>query len=273
MINPSAVIDDVAKRLRKGFYKPLPPQSKTFTYDYYRQFLEQLLNRKYNFISFKEGKELFYRRELTGQNSQLIMRHDIDMDIRSALNLAKIERECNIKSTFFVMVSCPIYNIFEANNSDCLREIMDIGHHVGLHFDCENYNNLSVDNVELYIEKECRVLETILNQPVDSISFHRPGTFELNNVKLKKYSNSYEKIFLECYSYFSDSRCRWARGNPLISQEFQTNKNLQILVHPIWWQNIEVNPYERLLNIVLAARRKTEVYLAQNCSVWNENRY
>lgn len=242
---------------------------KQFTYEYYRYILEQLL-KKYKFISFSEGKKLFLNGEIN--NFHLTMRHDIDMDLSAAVKLAKIESEIGIQSTYFIMVRCPIYNIFSQMDSEYIMQILSYGHHLGLHFDCAIYPDISINYIESFIDKECNILKLIFDQEIDTISFHRPGPIALNDVTLKKYLNTYEKVFLEYFSYFSDSRSKWAKGNPLDSIEFKEGKNLHLCLHPVWWNELENTPYSRLTGVVDRVNNRTETYLDTNCAVWKEGK-
>ena len=55
-------------------------------------------------------------------------------------------------------------------------------------------------------------------------------------------------IFLEQYKYFADSRGKWRFGGPLESEEFRQKKNLQILVHPEWWNETEIESLQTVEN-------------------------
>ncbi|MFC1872251.1 hypothetical protein ACFLYV_00810 [Chloroflexota bacterium] len=245
---------------------------KQFTYDYYRYFLEKLL-KKYKFISFNEGKILYLHKELDdNQYSHLIMRHDIDMDLSVATALAKVEMEYNIKATYFILLKCPIYNVFSKENSEYIEQIIAYGHRLGLHFDASVYTGISIDNIESLIDDECDIFMSFFKQPLESISFHRPGPLELSNINLHKYPNTYENMFIDYFSYFSDSRSKWARGNPLNSTEFHEGKNLHLCLHPVWWSDGVGTPFKRLTDVVDRINARTDSYLKKNCIVWEEGK-
>ncbi|MFC1978764.1 hypothetical protein ACFLVP_02135 [Chloroflexota bacterium] len=198
------------------------------------------------------------------------MRHDIDMDLEAAVSIARLEQRLGIKSTYFFMVRCPLYNVFSGIGSEQVGQILSFGHHLGLHFDCALYNDVSTDNIEEYISKECQLLETFFEYQVEAISFHRPGQMELNGITLEKWPNSYEEVFTKDFEYFSDSRGSWGRGNPVDSEAFSKLKNLHILTHPIWWTEIAVEPYDRLIQLVQHIGKRAESYLSDNCQVWDK---
>lgn len=237
-----------------------------FTYDYYKGFLCRL-GEFYQFITFQEGKRV---KEIN--RPLVIMRHDIDMDLEAALRISSLEKELGIHSTYFFMVRCPLYNVFGINGAKQVKQILAAGHHFGLHFNCSLYEDISLDNLNYYITREGELLENFFERPIEVISFHRPGPLELSGVELDKWPNSYERVFLEEFEYFSDSRGNWARGDPLESEAFRKRKNLHILVHPIWWTVVAMAAYEQLVSLVEQISRRTEQYISEDCQVWNQGK-
>ena len=239
---------------------------KEFTYDYYKEFISHL-REVYQFTTFQEGRRI----EKTDK-PLVIMRHDIDMDLEAAVRISSLEKDAGIHSTYFFMVRCPLYNVFSSSGSEQVKQILGAGHHFGLHFDCSLYEDISVDNLSYYISRECQLLEQFFDHPVEAISFHRPGHLKLGGVELEEWPNSYERVFLEKFEYFSDSRGNWVRGNPLESEAFLKKKNLHILAHPLWWTTTPMLPYESLISLAEQIRHRTEYYISKNCQVWNEGR-
>jgi hypothetical protein len=235
----------------------------SFTLSYYEEFLSRLAE-VYRFVTFQEGKT-------DAAPPRLILRHDIDMSLESAIEMSSREKKLGISATYFFMVRCPLYNVFSRSGAEQVKRILETGH-LGLHFDCSIYDDISMENLSRYVLKESALLEAFFDRPVEAVSFHRPGTLELSGVELDKWPNSYEKVFLEKFEYFSDSRSRWARGNPLDSEAFMKKKNLHILVHPEWWAAAPATPYERLTSVLQDIERRSEEYISENCDVWKEGR-
>ncbi|MCK4827513.1 hypothetical protein KA005_67915, partial [bacterium] len=104
------------------------------------------------------------------------------------------------------------------------------------------------------------------------ISFHRPGRLELSGIELQKWPHTYERVFLEQFKYFSDSRGIWAYGNPLESEAFLNRENLHILVHPVWWTSSPMSPYEKLVSILQQLNHQAEQYISENCQVWGKGK-
>ncbi|NJK97889.1 MAG: hypothetical protein HC905_25935 [Bacteroidales bacterium] len=90
-------------------------------------------------------------------------------------------------------------------------------------------------------------MQDYFNARVDAVSFHRPIDLELfQRLELNSLPHAYETLFLENFKYFSDSRGLWRFGNPLESKEFKNNKNLHLLIHPIWWNEEELEPIDTI---------------------------
>lgn len=242
----------------------LKSSREEFTYDHYSEFVSRL-REVYQFVTFSEGK-----RNQGTDSPLLIMRHDIDMDLESALRMSLLEGKLGIHSAYFFLIRCPLYNVFDGAAAEQVKQILDAGHHFGLHFDCSVYPDMTVGKLNYYVSRECDLLERFFQRPVDAVSFHRPGRLELNGVELKRWPNSYERVFLERFEYFSDSRGNWARGNPLNSEAFSKRKNLHILTHPIWWTEAPMTPYESLVRLVQRIGYRSEQYISENCQVWNK---
>lgn len=235
-----------------------------FTYGYYKEFLSRL-GEVYSFTTFGEGKK-------TRRNTDrplLILRHDIDMDLESALRMASLENSLGIVATYFFQVRCPLYNVFSGRGAELVHGILSHGHYFGLHFDCALYKDIAVDNINGYVNDECSLLESFFNRPVEAVSFHRPGPLELSGINLDRWPNTYEEVFLKRFEYFSDSRGDWARGNPLDSEAFSARKNLHILAHPVWWTETPLTPYECLVRLVERLGSRAEEYISASCQVWD----
>ncbi len=194
------------------------------------------------------------------------------MDLEAALRMSSLEKDLEIHATYFFMVRCPFYNVFSGNGAEQVKQILADGHHFGLHFNCSLYEAISVDNLNYYISRECELLEKFFARPIEAISFHRPSRLELGGVELERWPNSYERVFLEKFKYFSDSRGTWAYGHPMESEAFSKRENLHILVHPLWWTDIPVAPYERLVGLIEQIGYRAEQYVSEDCQVWNEGK-
>lgn len=177
-------------------------------------------------------------------STALLVRHDLDLSVRRAVTLARLEADLGLRSTYHVMVDCPFYDVESPAVQEDLRAISELGHEIGLHYDPDNSRTAEVP-LEEDLAHSCERVATAVGMPVRSLSFHRPppallggGLFVAGRV------NAYAEPFFEWY--LSDSRGRWREGNPMESIERPRSTLLQMLVHPIWWGPERISPGQRL---------------------------
>ena len=181
-----------------------------------------------------------------------IIRHDVDMDLQEAVNLAKIEKEEGIRATYFVLLTSDYYNLLAGDNLKSSKELLELGHEIGLHFDISAYDtNLSVAEAGKAIKKELEWLEQILEIKVKSISWHIPRKdllgAHLDCLDELGVFNAYDPYFYLGYKYISDSMMRWREPVEEYIQKKEYNK-LQILTHPIWYRDVQDKRDEEILN-------------------------
>ena len=70
----------------------------------------------------------------------IILRHDVDFSLARAVEIAKIDYYNKMISTFFIMLNTKLYDILESSNLESIKEIVSLGHEIGLHFDASLYN-------------------------------------------------------------------------------------------------------------------------------------
>jgi hypothetical protein len=173
--------------------------------------------------------------------NKILIRHDIDFSISAAVKIAKIEKDFNIQSTFFFMLTSNMYTLSSKVNIEHIKEIKNYGHKISLHYD-----------PTVYYEKnsflnEKNFFENLFDVNIDIVSIHRPGIFlENNNQNLCGVPHTYQDRFFKDMAYISDSA-----GNDVnlkIDQylERQDSAGLQLLIHPIWWSRDSESPTSTL---------------------------
>ena len=167
------------------------------------------------------------------EGKQCILRHDIDFDIKKSLELARLENQLRVKSTYFVLLKTDFYNPISKKSIDMLKEIINLGHAVGLHYDEKSYED-GCDVVNA-IKKECLILGQALDYQIKIVSMHRPSkkTLESNYV-IEGIINSYSDKFFKEYKYISDSRRNW-REDPFELIDSNKYEKLHILTHAFWY--------------------------------------
>jgi len=226
-----------------------------------------------NLIAKSQYKVCFFNNCSLDFRNTLILRHDVDQSLDQSIKIAKIENKYNIKSTFFIWLRSPFYNIFEKKYSDIIFEIASLGHQIGLHFDVSSYIINSEVDFNKFIEKEINLIQTYFNINIYAVSMHRPSKWLLNNdVKLDKYINTYEKRFFKDFKYFSDSRRQWREGCICNNINISKYDKLHILIHPFWWVDKDISFNERMSDFIKDKINKLEADLENNISVYKKNK-
>ena len=88
---------------------------------------------------------------ISPEKPHLLLRHDVDIELKYALEIAKIEKACNVHSTFFVLVTSDFYNalseggkIFIEIPNDIENKNFNMPH--TLFFEVEGLTKLFKDN-------------------------------------------------------------------------------------------------------------------------------
>ncbi len=217
--------------------------SENFSYKYLKLLLETVKN---NFIDVKFT-------EYTGlkkiNKPMILLRHDVDVSLDHALNIAAIENNFGLKATYYIKVNSGLYDVFSKKNTAIIKNILDYNHDIGLHFvlcDKLRKESLSTAHISNMIDEDCFKLKQITKIPIKTISFHRPlSQFRdlplfINN-RIRAFSSELTEWYL------SDSRCCWREGEPLpkFTPPFEKSM-LQLLIHPIWWSEKHLSGPDRL---------------------------
>ncbi len=197
-----------------------------FSLDGYEALVDGLRDRGYETRGFSDAEP---------DARHLILRHDIDMSIETAVVLAEREQKIGVRSTYFVLLRSDLYNPFSPRGRTGLERIAELGHALGLHFDAALYAP-DRPSLEAACAEECRWLEAFVDRPVEIVSFHRPARALLGDgARIAGRRHAYEPRFFSEMGYCSDSRGGWHRGHPFEHAALSEGRALQLLTHPIWW--------------------------------------
>lgn len=228
-----------------------------FSEESYRELLLAFKSAGYCFCEFEEIDRCFKE----GQPF-VVLRHDLDITLRAALEIARIEYELGVQATYFVTLHSPFYNALSRSNAEAISQLHQWGHQIALHVDHMLYGGdfakalLEIDTLAQFYP----YINTRL------ASLHSPINLEQMPVaSFEQLQNVYGHIFSKHMTYISDSTGRWRYGHPLDSEAFYARKPIQLLTHPIWWiQGGETAPmklenwlYKDYLNTLTA----TEAFL------------
>lgn len=200
---------------------------KSFTYPAYVELLEHLQSN-YELITAKEY-------DPKCDEPTVVVRHDVDWSLESALHMARLENDLGIQSTYFVLLSCPTYNLFSEYGMDIIDEMLDLGHEIGLHYDIPIYNRRTEYAHVQLLEIEIASLERLIHgQKTSCISCHNTSILDydpLRNVWLKNLSD-----FSQFDNFVHDANRIWIDKH-LQSLIDVTFKRHMLLTHPCLWSD------------------------------------
>lgn len=220
-----------------------------FTYEWYRQLLEQLVALGYETGSFEDPFE----------DGDLLLRHDVDLSPRKALEIGRIEAGLGLQSTYFFLVSNPLYNVFDAACRTVIDELIELGHDVGVHFSTHQYwsQRPSEDELLTRVNAERSALSLVTDDACEPVSFHCPPEWATDQ-PFDGFTSAYEPRFFSEATYVADSGQRWRRERPF---EKRPSARIQLLTHPGLWGDSDLPYPERVTSGIAENVGYTERFL------------
>jgi len=175
------------------------------------------------------------------QPGDLLLRHDVDLSLEAAVELAELEAELGAAATYFLMTESVFYNLGSPVGEQTLERLRALGHRVGLH---AVYPRAELDG---------------RFDPV--VAWHNPEP-EFMTAPVDGAANAMEPRFFAPARYRSDSNQRWRSGCPheaLARGEFEW---LQLLTHPEIWVYPGATMRETMLALLEAERGRRLAQLA-----------
>lgn len=200
---------------------------KDFSLEHYAELLEAIKKTHATF-SFKDASKL--GREILDVERFVIMRHDVEFSLPAALRLAKADHAGGVHSTFFLLQTSD-YNPFEEESSLIVREILSMGHDLGLHYDAALFEKMGADPVHV---AKCQIghFEAFFNTTVYAMSSHLPmrsgRTFAIPGVV-----DTYDPLYMKEIKYLSDSTQAWREG--IVSRNLDKHPKIHLLTHEYIW--------------------------------------
>ena len=154
----------------------------------------------------------FFDRE--PQPGDLFLRHDVDLSLEAAVEMAELEAALDAHATYFLMTESVFYNLASPVGSRTIERLRELGHRVGLH---AVYPNADRD------------------ERFDAVvAWHNPDP-EYMRAAVDGATNVMQEPWFDPEHYRSDSNQAWRHGCPhgeLARAEFDW---LQLLTHPEIW--------------------------------------
>jgi len=193
-----------------------------------------------------------------------IWRHDIDFSPAAALALARIEHEEGVRATYFVLLRSEFYNALDARSVAAIRELVALGHTVGLHLDPSAHAIATADDLDRAVDDEARILASIAGVEITAFSFHNPteASLRFDGERYAGRVNTYARWLRDDVGYCSDSNGYWRHRRLEDVLRAGADPRLQVLTHPVWWQDEVMSPRQRVWKILDDHTADTKAFYA-----------
>jgi hypothetical protein len=201
-----------------------------FCLAHYRRILARALDLGYSFQTFSG----YLARP---QKRVVLLRHDVDVSLEYAIEMADLEDSLKISSTYFVRLHSSFYNPLEHRNMERLQQLLAQGFEIGLHHEVNRFSEDIQKATEL-LKKEKALLEILMGQTVHGVSAHLPkwhairGSAALLAATGFTYSPGQE-IFNRDAVFVSDSNRRWKEYS--LQEALGRSDKVLANIHPVWW--------------------------------------
>jgi hypothetical protein len=180
-----------------------------------------------------------------------VWRHDVDLSPQAALTMGRVEAGLGVRSTYYFNLRSDFYHVLEAAVASIVRELAQLGHEIGLHFDAGVHDLSNETSWERALRQEADVLSTLLDVEIRSFSLHNPdsSTARCTESTYAGLLNAYASDLLSTHPYCSDSNGYW-RFTPLEEFLGLGHPAVYVLTHPGWWQDEAMSPRNRVVRCV-----------------------
>jgi hypothetical protein len=176
----------------------------SFDLEHYGELLEAAGGGGYRFARF----------EAEPKPGDVLLRHDVDLSLEAALELARLESERGAHATYFLMTESVFYNLNSKQGRETISELRSLGHAVGLH---AIYPRASHDD------------------RFDSVlAWHNPDPGYVHE-PVSGFVNVMQSPWFTKGKYRSDSNQHWREGCPHEDLRAGAFEWLQLLTHPEIW--------------------------------------
>jgi hypothetical protein len=198
----------------------------------------------------------------------LILRHDIDFSPRIAMRMAQMEKDLGIRSTYFVLLSSPLYNMLEEDNVQIVKKISRLGHEIGLHYSPSEFRPYGRNRRRL-LSTQIKVLEHLLGKKVYTIARH--GEWDRDPfAAIRGYINANHPHFRG--DLFVHDSCRaWAPLQgllKLLNSPKPINK-VQLLTHPETWQDDKIDRETWLERFYKDLPKQISIFEEEHKKIWS----
>jgi hypothetical protein len=175
-----------------------------FSLEHYRELLEAAKTGGYRFAAF-EGQP---------RAGDLLLRHDVDLSLDAAVQMAEVEAAAEAWSTWFLMTRSAFYNLDSSDGERAIARLRELGGRIAHH---AMWPNADLD---------------ARFEPV--FAWHNPEA-EFMSAAVEGATNVMAPPWFDADHYRSDSNQRWRHGCPQVGLERGEFEWVQLLIHAEIW--------------------------------------
>ena len=277
---------DIVKRYVKIFLKPIT--ERNFTYSAYEKFIINLEeDKRIKVVPLKE----FHKIDNDQNKIIVALRHDVDLDINSAIKMAEIEHKHGMQSTYYILHTAIYYGVIKnglfKRNKRMLPKLKVIQnkykHEIGWHNDLVTIEIIHKVNPIKFLQEE---LEWLRENEIEIVGtaahgseycpiyayhnnyFFKDFYLDINSIKvdnneitiskgyLKDFGFEYEAYHLDNSHYFSD--CSFVEGGGRFHTDMINLEDLKegdkviVLTHPCHWGSDIFNKYKFMISLFMS---------------------
>jgi len=225
-----------------------------FTITKYRELCIAIKNSDYKSVRVKD-----YLTE-DNNNKVIIMRHDVDSKIESALKMAFIEKDHSVRSTYYFRDNA-------VEHPEILKSVKRLGHEIGYHYEVmDKTKGDPAKAIELFKEEldRFRAITDITTicmhgtpfSPYDNLSLWNDYSFKEMDI----IGEGYLSIDLKKILYFSDTSRSWN------NQKYKV-KDVVSLIDPC---QEKIKTTDDLIKLIITSEKK-QLYILTHPARWKEN--
>lgn len=180
----------------------------------------------------------------------LFLRHDVDVHITGIDQIGRIEAELGAIATYYIPLTLP-FNPFYPANAAILRELVEMGHHLGLHYDLSTYPEEAAAARER-LDREAVALGEIVGVMPRTICMHNPSLRGEDRFRaVEGYVHPHDPRYADRLLYVSDSCRVWRDEELLRCLGEDPPRRLLLNTHPEFWLGMVEQERDRFLEETL----------------------
>ena len=184
-----------------------------FTLEHYKETIELAKDKGYEITPVTGYDE---------QKKTIVLRHDVDWSLENAYELANIEYDLGVQSSYYIFMHSATYSALAPKSMAMIQQIYKMGHEIGLHYD-SRYS----------LSHEIDLLTRIIGHAISSCSQHF-----IDATSKETYQGILDAADLDM-KYISDSGRNWREG--CLCTNIGKHKKMHVLIHPEWWVSDSTN--------------------------------